>query len=451
MVNSDNNTPWIRPGVVVHQPQTRIDELLADFAAELRQRGFTVAGFVQCNNRHTDRMGKGCADTIELLDLATGAVVTLERGPHGEHVEPTTAAVRNLRAALDGTADLAVLSRFAAFERAGGEMSGALAKGLARGLPLLTSIAGRCLQKWQKQTMGQGQMVSPDMPSLWDWWGPERLYQDLALGVADAEVRHIAIGPRWLLVEGPDGTGLSHLPKSPAPLLKQLTRLQRTGLRQLAAGINSWDPLAMALGVAAINAHYNRYDLAELHPGNGADAFRHTNGRRVVIGAFPGLRQVLPDAQVIETAPKPGEYPTVAMDVLLPGCTAAVITSSTLVNRQLPRILRLARGARTALIGPATPLTPRLHSYGTEILGGLLVRDPRRLAQAIQAGAKPNVFDQFGEYVSLHAPPSSATTPVPKPFNAEGESPCTTRQEREPAHRKMLHNRRLTLRPCTTG
>ena len=34
-----------------------------------------------------------------------------------------------------------------------------------------------------------------------------------------------------------------------------------------------------------------------------------------------------------------------------------------------------------ALIGPSTPLTPRLHSYGIEVLGGLIVENVRGLAR----------------------------------------------------------------------
>ena len=64
----------------------------------------------------------------------------------------------------------------------------------------------------------------------------------------------------------------------------------------------------------------------------------------MAIGAFPGLSGILPDCTVIETEPRPGEFPLVAMDTLLPGCGAAVINSSALINRSLPRILRLGPG-----------------------------------------------------------------------------------------------------------
>lgn len=95
---------------------------------------------------------------------------------------------------------------------------------------------------------------------------------------------------------------------------------------------------------------------------------------------------------MIEASPRPGEFPTGAMDLLLPGCAAAVVASSTLINRSAPRILRLAHGSRLALVGPVTPLSPRLYHYGAEILGGLVVHDAAGLAGAVRAGAMPREF-----------------------------------------------------------
>ncbi|HVI50179.1 MAG TPA: DUF364 domain-containing protein, partial [Candidatus Sulfotelmatobacter sp.] len=123
--------------------------------------------------------------------------------------------------------------------------------------------------------------------------------------------------------------------------------------------------------------------------------------RVVAVGAFPGLSATLPNCAVIETDPRPGEYPTVAMDSLLPGCAAAVVNSSTIINRNLPRILRAAQGSRVALVGPSTPMTPRLHHYGLEILGGLVVSDPKGLAAMVRNGGQPREFGQFGQYLHL--------------------------------------------------
>jgi len=202
------------------------------------------------------------------------------------------------------------------------------------------------------------------------------------------------------MVEGPHGCGLAYLPRYPKELLPRLPVLAKQSLKSLAELSASWDPLEMALGIAAINAHYNRYDLAG-QMGNGAHLFTQEKGRVVAVGAFPGLSATLPNCAVIETDPRPGEYPTVAMDSLLPGCAAAVVNSSTIINRNLPRILRAAQGSRVALVGPSTPMTPRLHHYGLEILGGLVVSDPKGLAAMVRNGGQPREFGQFGQYLHL--------------------------------------------------
>ena len=381
--------PWISPGVVIHQPDSPVDAMLAAFAAGIAGRGFTVAGCVQGEDG--------------LIDLASGTPLP---------GEPAAAAARALRKAMREDADLAVISGFALFRHAATDLAAAVGEGLTQGMPVLTTVADGGVQAWHEFAGTAGSLIPPAMDSLWRWWGPERLYQDLALGVAHDQVRQLVIGPRWLMVEGPAGAGLAYLPRNARDLISRLADFRKMSLRQLADYSSSWDPLEMALGVAAINAHYNRFDL-EGEPGNGAQAFGAEAGRVVVVGAFPGLNEVIRNPQVIETDPRPGEYPTVAMDTLLPGCAAAVVASSSLVNRTLPRILRLAHGSRVALVGPVTPLTTRLHAYGVEILGGLVVRDAKGLGAAIRAGALPREFVRFGQYVHLRRA-DTAAAPAPR-------------------------------------
>jgi uncharacterized protein (DUF4213/DUF364 family) len=383
--------------VVIHDPAEVVDDLLAAFALGLRARGFNVAGYVQHNNRGNTGKGRGCAPRIEYLDLMTATTRTIERA----------AAATYLCNAMREDADLLVISHFYACTGATDSIGVGLDPQGRRGMPLLTSIAGQCIHKWHSYVRRDGSMIAPDLASLWSWWGPEQLYRDLALGVVEHEVHSIVCGPRWIMVEGPAGVGLAPLPRHPRDLLPRLPRLARQSLRALAALSRSWDPLEMALGVAAINAHYNRFDLAG-RPGNGIKGFRGLAGQVVAIGAFPGIDGILPNCAVIEADPRPGEFPIVAMDTLLPGCSAAVVNSSTVVNRSLPRILRLARNRPVALIGPGTPLTPRLHDYGLAVLGGLVVADPADLAAAIRAGAAAREFGRFGRFVHISRAHSSA-------------------------------------------
>ena len=381
--------PWIRPGVVVHEPAAPVDELLAAFAGEIAARGFLVAGFVE---RSRD-------DCTEVVDLAKGVITATAM----------EAAARSLRGAMRDDADLVVISRFAALAQAAHDVDAAVADGMSAGMPVLTAIAGQHVRSWLDFAGPGGAMLSPDLEALWRWWGPERLYRDLALGVADDSVRRIVGGPRWLMVEGPAGAGLAYLPAGGKDGGNRLPVFRQMSLRQLAGLSRSWDPLEMAVGIAAINAHYNRFD-SDGRAGNGVKSFRNLPGQVVVVGAFPGVDGILPRRVVIEADPKPGEFPIVAMDTLLPGCAAAVVNSTALVNRSLPRIIRLAHNRPLALIGPSTPLTPRLHDYGITVLGGLVVDDAAGLAAAIRAGALPREFGRFGRF--LHR---SSAPPLPQP------------------------------------
>jgi uncharacterized protein (DUF4213/DUF364 family) len=379
---------WLRPGVIVHDPDVIADRLIVDFAAELRGRGFAPRGYA--------RQGAAAVGAPPLsVDLATGRTF----------VETPDCAKATLARALNERADLFAIGRFPACTEAARAAELPIGAGSGAGLPLLTAIAGGAIHHWHTFVRHEGSMIAPNRRALWAWWGAERLYDDLILGTAEEETRRIVCGPRWLMVEGPHGVGLAYLPRSPRDLLPRLPELSRLSLRDLARFCLSWNPLEAALGVAALNAFYNRADL-DGASGNGVRGFRSAPGPVVVIGAFPGVDSILPDCVLIETDPRPGEYPVAAMESLLPGCGGAIVNSSALINRGLTRILRLARHRPVALIGPSTPLTPRLHDYGLSVLGGFVARDPSGLAEAVKAGAQPKNFARFGRYIHLRETPA---------------------------------------------
>lgn len=384
--------PWVRRGAVIHQDDGVADRLLADFAATLRGRGFRVGGCL------LDRPVAGCAGRW-LLSAPGGGDTWLS--PDEAETGLGQAAAHCLNTSLAEGADLVVVSRLAACRQAWP----GLADGRAGGerWALLTAVGGDCVASWQDFCGPAGAMIAADTADLWRWWGPEHLYRDLAQGVAEDEVRQIVLGPRWLMVEGPHGAGLACLPRSAQDLAPRLGELESLSLRRLADFCTSWDGAETALGIAALNAHYNRAD-GDCAIGTGISALAAGGQPVAVVGAFPGMAEMVPNRLVIDPAPRPGEFPPAALETVLPGAPAAVIASATLVERQLARILRLARGARVALTGPATPLAPRLHDYGVEILGGLVVSDPAGLARAVRLGLPPRGFGRFGQYRHIRRP-----------------------------------------------
>ena len=399
--------PLLRPGAVVHGPGSEhTDSLLDRFTGELARRGFRVGGVVQRNYGS----GDDCADQMELVDVFTGRSFgisqNLGRESRACRVDPSGVADASqaIRRAVEQRADLIVVNKFAGLEAHGEGLSDEMLAAISEGIPLLTSVGSRFLNEWQTFTGGYADLLSPDIEALWRWWGPHRLYDDLVQGVEDAEVRRVVIGAKWILVETTAGAiGLAARP-SAAAAAEVPTPESWAGrsLKALAAQTaRGWDALEVAIGMAALNAHYNHAGVTGPAT-NGLDLYAGTEGRVVVVGGFPQLAQRLPRAQVIEMDPGPGQYPEPACDWLLPGADAAVVTASSLANRTLPRLLTAGRGTRLALIGPGTPLTPRLFDYGIETLSGFVAENVPALVDVILAGGSSKQFHVHGRFVTLH-------------------------------------------------
>ncbi|MBK1841686.1 DUF2478 domain-containing protein [Azospirillum sp. YIM B02556] len=404
--------PPLRPGAVIHGPGSHgIDALLDGFAAELKRRGFRVGGLVQRNHGP----GDDCAERMELVDVASGRAydITQKLGRDSQscRVDPTGVAEASqaIRNAVASGVDLLVVNKFAGLESHGDGLSDEMLSAIADGIPVLTSVGSRYLNEWQTATGGFCDLLSPVSEALWRWWGPQRMYQDLVQGVADAEVRRVVTGAKWVLVETADGLGVAarQTPAETTATEEDPRRWTGLSLRDLAAmAARSWDAVEIAVGVAALNTHYNRPDLAGA-PGNGLDLFASVEGRVVVVGGFPQLARRLPRAQVIDMSPREGEYPEAACDWLLPGAEAVAVTASAFANRTLPRLLRVSPGATVAMIGPGTPLTPRLFDYGIHALAGFVAINREAVARTIAAGGGSRDFHPYGRMVTLHRPPHS--------------------------------------------
>ncbi len=400
--------PPLRPGAVIHGPGSYgVDALLDGFTAELKRRGFRVGGLVQRNHGP----GDDCAERMELVDVATGRAydITQKLGRESQscRVDPTGVAEASqaIRTAVASGVDLLVVNKFAGLESHGDGLSDEMLTAIAEGIPLLTSVGSRYLNEWQTATGGFCDLLSPVPEALWRWWGPQRMYVDLVQGVADVEVRRVVTGDKWVLVETAEGLGVAARQAPEAGDDPQ--RWAGRGLRDLAAmAAQSWDPLEIAVGVAALNAHYNRPDVTGV-AGNGLDLFAAVEGRVVVVGGFPQLARRLPRAKVIDLSPQDGEYPEAACDWLLPGAEAVAITASAFANRTLPRLLRVAAGATVAMIGPGTPLTPRLFEYGVHSLAGFVAVDREAVVRTIAGGGGSRDFHPYGRMVTLHRPPHS--------------------------------------------
>ncbi|WP_136192146.1 Rossmann-like domain-containing protein [Actinomyces procaprae] len=187
-------------------------------------------------------------------------------------------------------------------------------------------------------------------------------------------------------------------------------------LRDVAALAKSWNLAEASVGLAAINSWYSRRDVAASHGfvptgagltwGQVFDPYRDAVADRkvAIIGHFPFAGRALwraGELWIMERDPRPGDYPDSACEYLLPESDYVFISSSSLVNKTMPRLIDLAvgGGAHTVLVGPSTPMHPLFLDLGVATVTGFVpapaVRDGVDLEEL---GAR----DEIGPGTRMH-------------------------------------------------
>lgn len=239
------------------------------------------------------------------------------------------------------------------------------------------------------------------MSSLSDRDLYERLSPDLS-GVA----RRVSVGLNWTLVEGDRGAGLCHTPARGTAGCFGLPSPGDYSGQSLEALAKLWlsgNVFERAIGIAAVNAHWNAYDL-EGSPRNGLDLIEDRGIRTVVIGRFPDLAARVPGAAVVEREPGPGDYPEEAAPDLLSHAEFVAITASTIANASLPQLLGMIGCAKTVLVGPSTPLAAPLFELGIHALSGFVATDLEGVVRTVQEGGGVKAMRPFGRFVTLERP-----------------------------------------------
>ena len=166
----------------------------------------------------------------------------------------------------------------------------------------------------------------------------------------------------------------------------------------------SWNYEEASEGMAVLNACYNtaaRIDaLGARYTGSALEGIE-LSGRTVCFvghlvkhsGITEELLSPVKEYFILEREPKPGDYPDAACEYLLPRCDLAVITGSAWVNKTMPRLLELARGAEIVLTGPTVPLCPALLELGIRRLNGCAITAPEAMLEKIvQERTSVNAF-----------------------------------------------------------
>lgn len=251
-----------------------------------------------------------------------------------------------------------------------------------------------------------------------DLWNPWEIY-DRLIDQIDPSVKVTASGRfgKWAFIENSEsGAGMAfHMPVE--SIARRLpTDPSGMSLREVAAYAKSWNFAEAALGMAAVNSWYalpSRAEAAGFVPcqvNNWQNLFApwsvEVAGKRVaVIGHFPFAAAALSAASelfIFERNVLDGDLPDTAAEYVLPTCDYVFITGSAFVNKTMPRLLELSRGAQTIIVGPSAPAATLLAEYGMNSLTTFSTTDIASFQPAL-GGQRLGGMYEAGRRIEFHA------------------------------------------------
>jgi len=361
----------IRLGGVLYAPDTPERNALLDFAQDLKKRGWHVCGLTQ----ELAFDAKGEKIGLDAIDIKTGERFKLARPSKEDRAAGSCAfdisrlceTSRVLQQAITQEADLLIVEKFGEREQDGNGLAQEIITAALSGIPTLVAVPARALESWNYFTGHIGQLLPHNTNSLWDWWPKENLYKDLIFAIPDEPVKNITIGPTAVCVEGPNGCGIAALHTAPA--------VSSYNMRDLAAGVSAFDnPARQALGLATLQAHFNRYDLDQSQC-----KIQKPEAPYIIRNDLAQARYHL----------QHNSYEHI------------ILPADMLTNRGFPDLLHLKNQASVSLEGPLTPLCPRLFNYGFDILCAQVIQDPSAAHNLVERGEDLSGIHAFSRPLTL--------------------------------------------------
>lgn len=214
---------------------------------------------------------------------------------------------------------------------------------------------------------------------------------DLALAESVAStdpVDEVVVGLNWTMVRA---GGLCGVARSPARGTEGARTVRGAGaiagrpLRGLAGWLCSLDPLRRSVGLAAVNAFWNRPGGPVARGGWGLARFGPPGDGLVIVGGFRGAAARLPAATVVEREPKGGDVPASRAAGALASASAVAVTAQALMNGSLEPLLALCGDVPVRLlVGPSAPVAAAVLDHGPTAVSGLAVTDAGAVRRFIQ-------------------------------------------------------------------
>lgn len=234
-----------------------------------------------------------------------------------------------------------------------------------------------------------------------------RLIDDLiqAMDRPRAVISEMAVGAHFIGIKARDETvlcaGLASTLGSRPTAEEELTvyDLQGRTLAEAARLLYEGSGFTISLGAAALNAGI-------IPPQNQPDleasvmmAEKGKAGETVLVGDFPfteKLRREVNTLHLFELREVPGRTSPARWDDILKRCRVLGLTGTTLITRAMATYLEKAPQAHTIIIGPTTPLSPVLFSYGADVLAGCRIISPEPVFEGIRKGMSFRHFKKLG-------------------------------------------------------
>ena len=187
-------------------------------------------------------------------------------------------------------------------------------------------------------------------------------------------------------------------------------------VRDILQHISSDGLLERTLGLAAANALFNTADAAGAVPGctctegDLLDVLALTKDDRVgMVGFFgplvPIIKQRAGELLIFEEnmARSDGLCPGSRAAELLPSCSVAIITATSILNNSFEHIAAAADKCRIkAVLGPSTPLVPGIfRDYGVTHLSGVIVTDSAAILRVVSEAGGMRFFKGATKKINL--------------------------------------------------
>ena len=174
--------------------------------------------------------------------------------------------------------------------------------------------------------------------------------------------------------------------------VRDVGALHNKSAQELAQWLLSDNLLEASIGIAAVNSLLD-VDESQMEKVNAAEVIARESKDKnlVVIGHFPfvdRMKSIAKNCWVIEKRPFGDDFPEEAAQEYIPQANIIAITGTAIINHTMEGLLSLCcPGSLVMILGPSTPLSPLLFSYGISFLSGSRVIDEDAAVATIQQGA----------------------------------------------------------------